>query len=162
MRKIYEDFFDDNAGQLQTSLKKLTDEIDDPADYYDYIVDFYVLNPDEAEKIKDKLETILNTCVAEFSEIEVNEEDHVGFWFNNSITNLRTFRRFITSLDKCNSAYAIYNKDREPVLKMNDVFDTRTDWTQKKIHCAYQFFPFKKYGFKPFDLFVTDNAYDRL
>ena len=32
MRKLYEDFFDDNAGQLQTSLKELTDEIDNPAD----------------------------------------------------------------------------------------------------------------------------------
>ena len=35
-------------------------------------------------------------------------------------------------------------------------------WTYKKIHFVYQLFPFKKYGFKPFDLFVTDNAYDRL
>ena len=36
------------------------------------------------------------------------------------------------------------------------------EWTYKKIHFVYQLFPFKKYGFKPFDLFVTDNAYDRL
>ena len=42
------------------------------------------------------------------------------------------------------------------------MFDGPTEWTHKKIHFAYQFFPFKKYGFKPFDLFVTDNVYDRL
>ena len=161
MRKLYEDFFDDNAGQLQTSLKGLTDEIDNPADDYDYVVDFYDSTPDEAEKMKDKLETILSACVAEFSEIKVNEEGHVGFGFNNSITNLRQFRRFITSLDKFDSVYAIYNKDGETVLEQ-DMFDNPTEWTHKKIHFAYQFFPFKKYGFKPFDLFVTSNPYDRL
>ena len=89
MRKLYEDFFDDNAGQLQTSLKGLTDEIDNPADDYDYVVDFYDSTPDEAEKMKDKLETILSACIAEFSEIKVNEEGHVEFGFDNSITNLR-------------------------------------------------------------------------
>ena len=89
MIKLYEDFFDDNAGQLQTSLKGLTDDIDNPADDYDYVVDFYDSTPDEAEKMKDKLETILSACVAEFSEIKVNEEGRVGFVFNNSITNLR-------------------------------------------------------------------------
>ena len=89
MIKLYEDFFDDNAGQLQTSLKGLTDEIDNPADDYDYVVDFYDSTPDEAEKMKDKLETILSACIAEFSEIKVNEEGHVGFGFDNSITNLR-------------------------------------------------------------------------
>ena len=89
MRKIYEDFFDDNAGQLQTSLKGLTDEIDNPADDYDYVVDFYDSFPNEAEKMKDKLETILSASVSEFSEIKVNEEGHVGFGFNNSIKNLR-------------------------------------------------------------------------
>ena len=89
MIKLYEDFFDDNAGQLQTSLKGLTDEIDNPADDYDYVVDFYDSTPDEAEKMKDKLETILSACVVEFSEIKVNEEGHVGFGFNNSIKNLR-------------------------------------------------------------------------
>ena len=78
MRKLYEDFFDDNAGQLQTSLKGLTDEIDNPADDYDYVVDFYDSSPDMAEKMKDKLETILSACVAEFSEIEVNEVSHLG------------------------------------------------------------------------------------
>ena len=161
MRKLYEDFFDDNAGQLQTSLKGLTDEIDNPADDYDYVVDFYDSTPDEAEKMKDKLETILSACVAEFSEVKVNEEGHVGFGFNNSITNPRKFCRFITSLDKFNSLYVIYDKDRDPVLAQ-DVFDNPTEWMHKKIHFAYQFFPFKKYGFKPFDLFVTSNPYDRL
>ena len=33
MRKLYEDFVDDNAGQLQTSLKGLSDEFDSPMDY---------------------------------------------------------------------------------------------------------------------------------
>ena len=75
MRKLYEDFFDDNAGQLQTSLKGLTDEIDNPADDYDSSLN-------EAEKIKVKLETILSACVVEFSEIKVNEEGHVEFGFN--------------------------------------------------------------------------------
>ena len=89
MRKLYEDFFDDNAGQLQTSLKGLTDEIDNPADDYDYVVDFYDSFPNEAEKMKDKLETILSASVSEFSEIKVNEEGHVRFGFNNSMTNLR-------------------------------------------------------------------------
>lgn len=161
MRKLYEDFFDDNAGQLQTSLKRLTDEIDNPADDYDYVVDFYDSSPDGAEKMKDKLETILSASVAEFSEIKVNEEGHVNFGFNNSITNLRSFCRFITSLDKFNSDYAIYDKDGEVMIEQ-EMFDDHTDLTHKKIHFAYQFFPFKKYGFKPFDLFVTDNAYDRL
>ena len=161
MIKLYEDFFDDNAGQLQTSLKGLTDEIDNPADDYDYVVDFYDSSPDEAEKMKDKLETILSACVAEFSEIKVNEEGHVAFGFNNSITNLRSFCRFITSLDKFDSFYAIYDKDGDLMLEQN-MFDDRTEWTHKKIHFAYQFFPFRKYGFKPFDLFVTGNAYDRL
>ena len=89
MTKLYEDFFDDNAGQLQTSLKGLTDDIDKPADEYDYIVEFYDSTPDEAKKMKDKLDTILSASVAEFSEIKVDEEDRVGFGFNNSITNLR-------------------------------------------------------------------------
>ena len=31
--KVYEDFLDDNVGQLQTSLKGLTDELDSPMDY---------------------------------------------------------------------------------------------------------------------------------
>ena len=31
--KLYEDFFDDNASQLQTSLKGLSDEFDSPMDY---------------------------------------------------------------------------------------------------------------------------------
>lgn len=162
MRKLYEDFFDDNAGQLQTSLKGLTDEIDNPADDYDYVVDFYDSFPNVGEKMKDKLETILSASVAEFSEIIVDDEEgHVGFGFNNSITNPRTFCRFITSLDNFDRAYAIYNKDGETVLEQ-DIFDNTTEWTYKKIHFAYQFFPFKKYGFKPFDLFVTDNVYDRL
>ena len=89
MRKLYEDFFDDNAGQLQTSLKGLTDEIDNPVDDYDYVVDFYDSFPNVGEKMKDKLETILSACVAEFSEIKVDEECHVEFGFNNSIKNLR-------------------------------------------------------------------------
>ena len=161
MRKLYEDFFDDNASQLQTSLKKLTDEIDNPVDDYDYVVDFYVSSSDGAEKMKDKLETILSASVAEFSEIKINEKGHVGFGFNNSITNPRKFCRFITSLDKFGSVYAIYNKDEELMLKQ-DMFDNPTEWTHKKIHFAYQFFPFEKYGFKPFDLFVTDDAYYRL
>ena len=89
MTKLYEDFFDDNAGQLQTSLKGLTDEIDNPPAHYDHIVEFSDSTPDEAKKMKDKLETILRACLAEFSEIKVNEEGHVGFGFDNSITNLR-------------------------------------------------------------------------
>ena len=74
MRKLYEDFFDDNAGQLQTSLKRLTDEIDNPTDDYDYVVDFYDSSSDGAEKMKDKLETILSVSVAEFSEIKVSHQ----------------------------------------------------------------------------------------
>lgn len=31
--KLYEDFFDDNVDQLQTSLKELSDELDSPMDY---------------------------------------------------------------------------------------------------------------------------------
>ena len=123
MRKIYEDFFDDNAGQLQTSLKGLTDEIDNPADDYDYVVDFYDSSPDEAEKMKDKLETILSACVAEFSNIEVNEEGHVRFGFNNSITNLKLFCRFINSLDKFKSVYAIYDDPfRISVLPFREIW----------------------------------------
>ena len=72
MIKLYEDFFDDNAGQLQTSLKGLTDEIDNPADDYDYFVDFYDSTPDEAEKMKDKLETI---------------EEIIKFYFDEQIKN---------------------------------------------------------------------------
>lgn len=162
MRKLYEDFFDDNAGQLQTSLKGLTDEIDNPVDDYDYVVEFYDSFPNVGEKMKDKLDTILSASVAEFSEIIVDEEEgRVGFGFNNSITNLRSFCRFIKSLDKFDNYYVIYDKDREPVLEQ-DMFDEPIEWTYKKIHFVYQFFPFKKYGFKPFDLFVTNNAYDRL
>ena len=115
-------FFDDNAGQLQTSLKGLTDEIDNPADNYDYVVEFYDSTPDEAKKMKDKLDTILSASVTEFSKIKVDEEGHVGFGFNNSITNLRKFCRFIASLDKFNNLYVIYNKDRKPVLEQ-DMFD---------------------------------------
>ena len=43
-----------------------------------------------------------------------------------------------------------------------EMFDDPIEWTYKKIHFVYQLFPFKKYGFKPFDLFVTDDAYYRL
>ena len=108
----------------------MTDEIDNPADDYDYVVDFYDSSPDEAEKMKDKLETILSACVAEFSNIEVNEEGRVRFGFNNSITNLKLFCRFINSLDKFKSVYAIYDKDGEPVLEQ-DMFDGPTEWTHK-------------------------------
>ena len=31
--KLYEDFFDDNVGQLQTSLKGLSDVLDSPMNY---------------------------------------------------------------------------------------------------------------------------------
>jgi len=161
MTKLYEDFFDDNAGQLQTFLKGMTDEIDNPVDDYEYVVDFYDSTPDKAEKMKDKLEAILSACVEEFSNIEVYEKGCVRFGFNNSITNLRLLCRFIESLDKINSVYAIYDKDGDAVL-VQDINDTPTDWTHKKIHFVYQFFPFNKYGFKPFDLFVTENVYDRL
>lgn len=47
-------------------------------------------------------------------------------------------------------------------MLVQDMLVEPIEWTYKKIHFAYQFFPFKKYGFKPFDLFITDNAYDRL
>ena len=161
MTKLYEDFFDDNIGQLQTSLNGMTDDIDNPVDNYEYVVDFYDSTPNKVEKMKDKLEAILSACVDEFSNIEVYEKGCVRFGFNNSITNLRLLCRFIESLDKINSVYAIYDKDGEAVLEW-DIYDTQTDWTHKKIHFAYQFFPFKKYGFKPFDLFVKENVYDRL
>jgi len=45
MTKLYEDFFDDNDIQLQTSLKGLADELDSPMDY-DYVVEFYESSPD--------------------------------------------------------------------------------------------------------------------
>lgn len=106
--RLYEDFFDDNAGQLQTSLKGLSDEIDSPIDY-DYrmiIRSDYVDIRDEKriEKKKDKIGSIIQSMLIEFSsvcrlgEIEditgPNKNDLV-FGFNNTMRSPKTFRRFI-------------------------------------------------------------------
>ena len=73
MTRLYEDFFDDNAGQLQTSLKGLSDELDSPMDY-DYrmiIRDDNVDIRDEKwiEKTKDKINSIVQSTFIEFSNV---------------------------------------------------------------------------------------------
>lgn len=47
--RVYEDFFDDNAGQLQTSLKGLSDELDSPMDY-----DYRMIIRDDNIDIRDE------------------------------------------------------------------------------------------------------------
>ena len=71
--KIYEDFFDDNAGQLQTSLKGLSDEFDSPMDY-DYRMIIRDANMDIRdekwiEKTKDKIDSIVQSTFIEFSSV---------------------------------------------------------------------------------------------
>jgi len=71
--RVYEDFFDDNAGQLQTSLKGLSDELDSPMDY-DYrmiLLDDIIEYGDrmQFEETKEKVESILATTFIEFSDV---------------------------------------------------------------------------------------------
>ena len=71
--RLYEDFFDDNAGQLQTSLKELSDELDSPMDYdYRMIVrddKADIRKPEWNEKTKDKIDSIVQSTFIEFSSV---------------------------------------------------------------------------------------------
>ena len=71
--RVYEDFFDDNASQLQTSLKGLTDELDSPMDYnYRMIIrddKADIRKPEWFEKTKDKIDSIVQSTFIEFSSV---------------------------------------------------------------------------------------------
>jgi hypothetical protein len=71
--RVYEDFFDDNAGQLQTSLKGLSDELDSPMDYdYRMIIrddNVDIRNEKWIEKTKDKIDSIVQSTFIEFSNV---------------------------------------------------------------------------------------------
>ena len=119
--RVYEDFFDDNAIQLQTSFKGLSDEIDSPM-VYDYrmiIRGGHVDIRDEKriEKKKDKIDSIIQSMLIEFSsvyrlgEIEditgPNKNDLV-FGFNNTMRSPKVFRRFILRIFNILDPFDLY------------------------------------------------------
>lgn len=107
--RVYEDFFDDNASQLQTSLKGLSDELDSPMDYdYRMIIrddNADIRKPEWVEKTKDKIDSIVQSTFIEFSSVyrRGEVEDITGpnknefiFGFNNTMRSPKVFRRFIS------------------------------------------------------------------
>lgn len=119
--RLYEDFFDDNAGQLQTSLKGLSDEIDSPMDYnYRMIIrsdHMDIRDEKRIEKKKDKIDSIIQSMLIEFSsvyrlgEIEditgPNKNDLV-FGFNNTMRSPKVFRRFILRIFNILDPFDLY------------------------------------------------------
>ena len=173
--KLYEDFFDDNASQLQTCLKGLSDELDSPMDY-DYrmiIRDSHMDIRDEKwiENTKDKIDSIIQSTFIEFSSVcrrgEVedvassNKNDFI-FGFNNTMRSPKVFRRFISQLFKILDTVDLYlyTKDGFPVMNLRYVDDM---YVYELINAAYKLFPYDKFGFQPFDVFMEyTNIEDRL
>ena len=172
--RLYEDFFDDNAGQLQTSLKGLSDELDSPMDYnYRMIIrGGHVDIRDEKwiEKTKDKIDSIIQSMLIEFSsvyrrgEIEditgPNKNDLI-FGFNNTMRSPKVFRRFISQIFKILDPVDLYlyTKDGSPVMNLRYVDDM---YVYELINAAYILFPYDKFGFQPFDCFMDIEPERRL
>ena len=172
--RLYEDFFDDNASQLQTSLKGLTDELDSPMDYnYRMIIrDSHMDIRDEKwiEKMKDKIDSIIQSTFIEFSSVcrrgEVedvanpNKNDFI-FGFNNTMRSPKVFRRFISQLFKILDTVDLYlyTKDGFPVMNLRYVDDM---YVYELINAAYRLFPYDKFGFQPFDCFMDIEPERRL
>ena len=172
--RVYEDFFDDNAGQLQTSLKGLSDELDSPMDY-DYRMIIHDDNADIrtsewTEKIKDKIDSIVNTTFIEFSSVyrRGDIEDITGpdkneliFGFNNTMRSPKVFRRFISQLFKIlDTVYLyLYSKDGFPILLLSYIDDM---YVYELINAAYRLFPYDKFKFQPFDCFMDIEPERRL
>ena len=172
--RVYEDFFDDNASQLQTSLKELSDEFDSPMDY-DYRMIIHDDNADIrtlewAEKIKDKIDSIVNTTFIEFSSVYKRSEveDVVGpakdefiFGFNNTMRSPKVFRRFISQLFKILDTVDLYlyTQDGFPIMNLRYTDDM---YVYELINAAYRLFPYDKFGFQPFDTFMDIEPERRL
>ena len=172
--RLYEDFFDDNASQLHTSMKGLSDEIDSPMDYnYRMIIrGGHVDIRDEKwiEKTKDKIDSIIQSMLIEFSSVyRLGEiEDITGpnkndliFGFNNTMRSPKVFRRFISQLFKILDPVDLYlyTKDGSPVMNLRYVDDM---YVYELINAAYILFPYDKFGFQPFDCFMDIEPASRL
>ena len=136
--RVYEDFFDDNASQLQTSLKGLSNELDSPMDYdYQMIIrddKADIRKPEWVEKTKDKIDSIIQSTFIEFSSVcrrsEVEDVDELAkdefiFGFNNTMRSPKVFRRFISQLFNILDTVDLYlyTKDGFPVRNLRYVDD---------------------------------------
>ena len=172
--RVYEDFFDDNASQLQTSLKGLTDELDSPMDYnYRMIIrddKADIRKPEWNEKTKDKIDSIVQSTFIEFSSVyrrgEIEDVDDLAkdefiFGFNNTMRSPKVFRRFISQLFKILDTVDLYlyTKDGTPVMDLRYVDDM---YVYELINAAYKLFPYDKFGFQPFDCFMDIEPERRL
>ena len=172
--RVYEDFFDDNASQLQTSLKGLSDDLDSPMDYdYRMIVrddKADIRKPEWFEKTKDKIDSIVQSTFIEFSSVyrrgEIEDVDDLDkdefiFGFNNTMRSPKVFRRFISQLFKILDTVDLYlyTKDGFPVMNLRYVDDM---YVYELINAAYRLFPYDKFGFQPFDTFMDIEPERRL
>lgn len=159
--RLYEDFFDDNASQLQTSLKGLSDEFDSPMDYdYRMIIrdiNAHIRDEKWIEKTKDKIDSIIQSTLIEFSSVcrRGEIEDIIGpnkndfiFGFNNTMRSPKVFRRFITQIFKMldTADLYLYTKDGSPVINLRYV-DAMYAHVYELINAAYSLFPYDKFGF---------------
>ena len=173
-RRLYEDFFDDNAGQLQTSLKGLSDELDSPMDYdYRMIIrddKADIRKPEWFEKTKDKIDSIVQSTFIEFStvyrrgeieDVDDLDKDEFIFGFNNTMRSPKVFRRFMSQLFKIFDTVDLYlyTKDDSPVMNLRYVDDM---YVYELINAAYKLFPYDKFGFQPFDCFMDIEPERRL
>ena len=172
--RVYEDFFDDNASQLQTSLKGLSNELDSPMDYdYQMIIrddKADIRKPEWFEKTKDKIDSIVQSTFIEFSSVyrrgEIEDVDELAkdefiFGFNNTMRSPKVFRRFISQLFKILDTVDLYlyTKDDSPVMNLRYVDDM---YVYELINAAYILFPYDKFGFQPFDCFMDIEPESRL
>ena len=172
--RVYEDFFDDNASQLQTSLKGLSNELDSPMDYdYQMIIrddKADIRKPEWFEKTKDKIDSIIQSTFIEFSGVYKRSEveDVVGpakdefiFGFNNTMRSPKVFRRFISQLFNILDTVDLYlyTKDNSPVMNLRYDYDM---YVYELINAAYKLFPYDKFGFQPFDCFMDIEPERRL
>ena len=172
--RLYEDFFDDNASQLQTSLNGLSDEADSPMGYdYRMIIrggHMDIRNEKWIENTKDKIDSIIQSTFIEFSSVcrrsEVedvaspNKNDFI-FGFNNTMRSPKVFRRFISQLSKILDPVDLYlyTKDGFPVMNLRYVDDM---YVYELINAAYKLFPYDKFDFQPFDTFMDIEPERRL
>lgn len=152
----------------------MTDELDSPMDYeYRMIIrDINVHIRDEKwiEKTKDKIDSIIQSTFIESSnvyrrgEIEditgPNKNDFI-FGFNNTMRSPKVFRRFISQLSKTLDTVDLYLYTKDGVPAMNLRYNDAM-YVYELINAAYRLFPYDKFGFQPFDVFMDIEPESRL
>ena len=163
--RLYEDFFDDNISCKQTSHKNLTDINDSPMEYECQVV---ICNDDTqivcvVDNAKEKVESVIISTLDEFSSISdtLNKHQHkIMFGFNNTMRSPKVFRKFIKRLTKIfEHYYILVYYTPTPTTLISAYCDINFDL----INISQKMFPYNKFRFQPFDVFMEDtNIEDRL